>query len=314
VAPHRRRTRVDPPRAGASAAESEGPSLLELDRFSHASLQKWLRMADNLGHLQAALYFGLESARQAHGPTLLDALRTGAGGPFEFDGWSRIVDYRYSLAPLSTAGSVKAEGGRFNVGHHLSPGAFTPFPALYLGEDYATAYQERFGLVPGTTAAGLSAAELALRKPDSFTQVQVRGRLDLVLDIGDPQALKPFVEVIRTFVLPAHVTKVARQLGLRRPPGLVRSVAALQRQLLHRHWRMLPMQFDLPANTQVFGRMAVAAGMHGILYPSVRHSGMRCLALYPQNWRDSGSFVEVADAVPAEARIVRLDADTRMVE
>ena len=160
----------------------------------------------------------------------------------------------------------------------------------------------------------MSAAELALRKPGSFTQIQVRGRLDLVIDIGDAMALKPFVEVIKTFRLPARVTSLARRFNLRRPPGLVRTVSALQRQLLHRNWRMLPMQFDLPANAQVFGRIVAAAGIHGILYPSARHAGMRCVALYPQNWRDSGSFVEVADPVPTEARVVRLDATTGAAE
>lgn len=310
----RRRPRAEPPRPRRRAPESEGPTLLELERFSHASLEKWLQVAEQLGRLHSTLYFGLESARRAQEPALLDALRTGASAGFEFTGWSRIVDYRYTLAPLSVAGSVRSEGGRFNIGARLSPGAFTPFPALYLGEDYATAYQERFGQAPETSAVGLSGADLALRKPGSFTQVRVRGRLDLMLDLGDPQALKPFVEVIKTFVLPSHVTTLARQLGLRRPPGLVRSVPGLQRQLLHRNWRMLPMQFDLPANTQVFGRMAAAAGMHGILYPSVRHAGSRCLALYPQNWRDSGSFVEVADPVPSEARVVRLDSATGAME
>jgi hypothetical protein len=58
---------------------------------------------------------------------------------------SRIVDYRYSLDPLSTAGSVRNDGGRFNIGAALSPGAFTAFPALYVAEDYPTAFLERFG-------------------------------------------------------------------------------------------------------------------------------------------------------------------------
>lgn len=310
MARRRPRPRAEPPRPRRRAAESEGPTLLELERFSHASLDKWLRVAEQLGRLHSALYFGLESCRRAQEPALLDALRSGASGRFEFTDWSRIVDYRYTLAPLSVAGSLKSEGGRFNIGARLSPGAFTPFPALYLGEDYATAYFERFGQTPDTTTAGLSGAELALRRPGSFTQIRVRGRLDLMLDLGDPQALKPFVEVIRSFVLPTNVSALARQLGLRRPPGLVRSVPGLQRQLLHRNWRMLPMQFDLPANTQVFGRIAAAAGIHGILYPSARREGKRCLALYPQNWRHSGSFIEVADPVPPEARVVRLDAMT----
>ena len=314
MARRRLRRRAEPPRPTRRATESDGPTLLELDRFSHASLAKWLQVAEQLGRLHSALYFGLESSRRSQERALLDALRAGASAGFEFTGWSRIVDFRYTLAPLSVAGSMRREGGRFNIGRRLSPGAFTPFPALYLGEDYATAYQERFGLALGANSGGMSATELALRTPGSFTQVQVRGRLDLVLDIGDPLALKPFIEVIKTFALPAQVTTLARQLGLRRPPGLVRSVAALQRQLLHRNWRMLPMQFDLPANTQVFGRIVVAAGIHGILYPSARHAGTRCLALYPQNWRDSGGYAEVVDPVPEQARVVRLDAKTGAVE
>jgi RES domain-containing protein len=271
-------------------------------------------MADDLGRLQAALYFGLEPARQAHGPALLDALRAGAGGPFNFDGWSRIVDYRYSLAPWSTAGSVKGEGGRFNVGRRLSPGAFTSFPALYLAEDYATAHCERFGQAPEATTGGLTSAELALRHPNSFTHVRVRGRIDMVLDVGDPAALKPFVDVIRSFQLPSTVPSLTRRLALRRAPWLVRSAVALQRQLLHRHRRMMPMQYDLPANCQVFGRLASAAGLHAIRYPSARHEARQCLALFPQNWGGSACFIEVADTVPPAARLVRLDATTGATE
>lgn len=310
MSPQRRRRRAEPPRAHHRAPESEGPSLLELERFSHASLTKWLQAADALGRLQSALYFGLESARQTHGDALLDAIRASASGGFEFVGWSRIVDYRYSLEPLSVAGSVQREGGRFNIGGRLSPGAFTPFPALYVAEDYATAYRERFGQSPEETKDGLNGSELALRRPGSFTQVEVRGRVDLLIDVGNADTLKPFVDVIRGFEMPSEVVSVSRRLGLRRPPGMIRSVAGLQRQLLLRNWRMLPMQYDLPSNSQVFGRIAAAAGMHGVLYPSVRADSRRCLALYPQNWAGSGSFIEVADAAPEEARVVRLDATT----
>ena len=96
-------------------------------------------------------------------------------------------------------------------------------------------------------------------------------------------------------------------------PALLDAVA-LQRQLLHPHWRMLPMQYDLPANCQVFGRLASAAGLHALRYPSARHEGRQCLVLFPQNWGGSAFFVEVADAVPPEARLVRLDATTGAAE
>lgn len=303
----------DPPRPTGPAGP-DGPSLIELERFSRASLHEWLRAADRLGRLQTALYFGLDAARQEQGQALIDALHAGARLGFEFKDWSRIVGYRYALEPVSVAGSVRGEGGRFNIGARLSPAAFTPFPALYLAEDHETAYRERFGQATDAKTTELTGSDLALRTPGSFTQVRLRGRLDLVLDVGDPAALKPFVDVIKQFELPKAVTRLSHQLRLRRPPGMVRTVAGLQRQLFQSNWRVLPMQFDLPANSQVFGRVASAAGLHGILYPSVRRDGKQCLALFPQNWRSTGCFVEVADPPPPGTRLVRLDATTGAAE
>ena len=129
VARRNPRRRPDPPRPPAPAGP-DGPSLIELERFSRASLHEWLRAAERLGRLHTALYFGLEAFRQAQGQALLDALHTGARAGYEFEDWSRIVDYRYALEPVSVAGSVNGEGGRFNIGARLGPGTFTPFTAL----------------------------------------------------------------------------------------------------------------------------------------------------------------------------------------
>ena len=95
----------------------------------------------------------------------------------------------------------------------------------------------------------MSAAELALRHPPSFTQIRLHGSIDALLDIGDANALKPLADVIKAFALPRIVATLARQLNLQRPPTLIRSAAALQRQLLTPDWRMLPMQYDLPSNS-----------------------------------------------------------------
>lgn len=77
--------------------------------------------------------------------------------------------------------------------------------------------------------------------------------------------------------------------------------------LLHANWRTDPVQYGLPSNPQVFGRLCAAAGAHGILYPSARNSGKHCLALFPQNWRGSGSYVELMDPCPAGTTVRRLD-------
>ena len=231
-----------------------------------------------------------------------------AGQPF--DGWARIVDYRYCLAPLSVAGSLKGNGGRFNIGGSLNPAVFPPFPALYIAEDYPTAFRERFGNEADVKSRGLTATQLALRTPASFTHVVLRGQLELVIDIRELRSLQLFAAVLRKFSLPDHIRRLSHQLGMRSPPFLVRSAGALQRQLLLPDWRVLPAQFDLPSNSQVFGRIAAAAGAHGILYPSARHAGKECLAIYPQNWKSSASYVEVKDGAPTGARLTRIDAST----
>lgn len=296
-----------PPQKG----ESDLPALTELERFSQASLHQWLAAKTNLDSLQRALYFELEPLRQRNEARLLDALLSQALPSFSFDGWSRIVDYRYGLEPLSIAGSLKGEGGRFNIGSELSPGAFTAFPALYIAEDFETAFRERFGGPLETRPAELSAQELALRTPGSFTQVRLRGVIENLIDVGNLETLKAFASVLREFPIPRDVRQFARKLGLRPPPTLIRSPVTLQRQLLHPNWRMLPQQFDLPANSQIFGRVAAAAGIHGILYPSTRHVAKRCIALFPQNWAESGSFVEVIDVAPEGARLIRVDGLTK---
>ena len=74
---------------------------------------------------------------------------------------------------------------------------------------------------------------------------------------------------------------------------------------------MLPQQFDLPANSQIFGRIAAAAGIHGILYPSSRHVAKRCIALFPQNWPETNSFIEVTDQAPEGTHLTRIDGLTR---
>ncbi len=133
------------------------------------------------------------------------------------------------------------------------------------------------------------AEEVTLRRLTSFTHVKLKGAVDSIIDIANPQALKAIVSVIARFKMPNNVLPVARALGLR-PPGLIRTTSALQRQLLHSNWRMQPSQYDLPANSQIFGRLRVAAGAHGILYPSAKDNSKQCLALFPQNWRASESF------------------------
>lgn len=227
-----------------------------LDEFTEQSVGAWLRAATNLQALHAALHFGLEARRGTVSGDLSRALLAGASRTLTLQGWSRLVDYRYSLTPLSARGSLTGDGGRFNIGADLNSSSFTAFPALYVGEDYETAFCEKFGLSPAQTTDGLSALELALRTETSFTHVSLRGRIEVVLDIGNDDAMTPFMEIIRKFHVPLEALQRARKLGVK-PPSIVRSLDMLRSTLTDPNWLRAPMQFDLPANSQVFGRNAV---------------------------------------------------------
>ena len=52
-------------------------------------------------------------------------------------------------------------------------------------------------------------------------------------------------------------------------------------------------------------------GLAEVDLPSARQVAKRCIALFPQNWGDSGSFVEVIDDAPQGARLMRIDRTTK---
>lgn len=306
----RRSRRPAPPRRKTPLPPEPGlPGLEILEEISAHSLAKWRQAGRNLAQLSEVLYFGLEARRSRHTAELLDALRKSAQGPRTFQGWARLVDYQHANQPLSTAGSLKGDGGRFNVGSGLGPAVHAAFSALYVAEDFATAFRERFGMDQTSSAGGLSAEELVLRRATSFAQVALDVHVETFIDVGDLPSLKPIADTLSRIQMPPGVGVLSRKLRLR-APGLVRTASGLQQILLHANWRLDPVQYGLPSSPQVFGRLCVAAGIHAILYPSARNSGKQCLALFPQNWRGSGSFVELAGPCPPGTTVRRLDGDS----
>lgn len=94
----------------------------------------------------------------------------------------------------------------------------------------------------------------------------------LPTDVGDRVSLGAVSELLSRIQMPPGVGNLARSLRLRTP-----------------------------------GLIAVAAGIHGIVYSSVRNSDRHCLAVFPQNWRSSTSMVEIAGRRPLELAVARLD-------
>ena len=106
--------------------------VLELDRFNEAALETWTELSADLDELQDILYFNLEPERRRLRPDLLKALQTTQPTQLEIKNWVRIVDYQWTMYPLSAAGSLTGIGGRFNVGTDLDSRTFDPGPPCTL--------------------------------------------------------------------------------------------------------------------------------------------------------------------------------------
>ena len=276
------------------------------DFFTLDDLRDKPRLKDEVLRYAWDHYCALQHQRSVMADEITAALAQAAVGPFPFNRWGRVVDYRFANHPLSAAGSMKSMvGGRFNIGD-LDPAKFAPFPALYLASDEDTALSEKFGRAD--EAGGLTAAEHALRTSRSYTCVAVNGLLESVIDLSKVERLKAFVDIIREFKLPREILLRARKMGL--PAALVTSLTELEQTLLARNWRASPTQFDVPHNCQVFGQLVLRAGIEGIVFPSAGSGAdARSLAVFPQNLQ-GGSFVEIADPSPPATTHVRLDART----
>lgn len=272
---------------------------LDLDAYSLADLETWQNQKEKILRYHWDLYSALAFERGKMGDQLRIALLDAGHKRFEFNGWQRQVRYQYALSPFSPKGSLIEPGGRFNV-PNINPDQIPPFPALYMAEDKETTLQEAG---QGAVKGPLSSLDLALIRKESIAIVAVKGSLGSLIDLHQPQSLKKFVDVIKNFTIPPRLIQDAKKIKIK-PPTEIKNIMSLMKTLLEPNWRVMPMQFDIPANCQIFGQMAAHAGIEGILYPS-KFTGKKCIAVFPHNFTPD-SFVEVEGEFPPEA-ISRLD-------
>lgn len=290
-------------RSGGRWQPPASPRFVEFDRVNLAAVRTTKRYARDVLRYHWDYYAAIAQQRVEHSDEIKKSLLGAAEGPFEFKGWQRVVDYRYSLKPLSTVGSVISDpGGRFNIGD-IDKTRFTRFPGLYVASDEATALAEKFGNDDART--GLSNLDFALRSGRSYTCVSVSGRLDAVLDLRSADRFEPFVEIIKQFKVPASLTARAPEVG-EPPPTVVRSVGQLLGLVMSADWRRLPMRVDVPAGSQILGQLAWDAGIEGIVYPSAR-TGAACVVVFPENLASS-SFVRLDHDPPPGVQHSRLDS------
>lgn len=195
----RLRSRRPPHRTGAAPPPPKGEYLLDFFRLS--DVRRWRSKAREILTFYWDYYSALLHQRSGIAGEIREALSMAIDGPCRFDKWQRVVDYCYSLEPLSARGSVVTDpGGRFNIGD-IAPEKLPPFPALYLAEDVDTALFERFA-APNEKTEGLTALDLALEREESIALLSVSGELDAVIDVCDEKRLEPFVSVISKVKVP----------------------------------------------------------------------------------------------------------------
>lgn len=302
--PRSRRNRPWQPRRRRPVPQN--PTVYHLDTFSLEDVRRWKQGQDEFKRVYWEWYSQLAFQRSKVLSEIKAALVEAAVGPFDFNDYQRAVKYKWSFDPLSVRGSLLDEvGGRFNIGE-IDRTKFTPFPALYLGEDKMTALQEMFQVDP-LGRDGLTAEELALTTPDSEANVAVFGSLETIIDLSQPSRLKKAVDLIKDFHVTDDLVKDGRKLGIN--INVVVDVPTLMSTLTYENWRAFPQHVDVPANCQIFGQLVSEAGIEGIKYPS-KYAGKNCLAVFPQNFRGKDSFVELKDQTPPGVDRRRLDSST----
>lgn len=103
----------------------------------------------------------------------------------------------------------------------------------------------------------------------NFSHFIIDGSLTTVLDLTKQESLSDFFDLISHIVLPAYYIKRAAKIKIP-PMRPVKTLKELRDTLFREDWRLMPMQLDVPANSQVLGQIAYAAGIEGILFPSVK--------------------------------------------
>lgn len=250
------------------------------------------------------LHHDLAYQRKLIESDLISALNEDCIPDYEFKNWQRTVKYKYSDHPLSTLGSLLPPGGRFNIGE-INTTSFTPFPGLYIAKDKGTALQETLCPESVEDKNALTSLELALTDKKSISIVSVSGILERVFDLRNDNSLKKFASLIKNFKISPSVIKLADKCNMKRP-NTIKTKKELFNSMMQDDWRLFPMQYDIPANSQIFGQIVHTAKIDGVLYCSCV-TGKDCLVIYPRNFEYSSSYIQLDHEPPSEKTPKRLD-------
>lgn len=305
----RRRKPLPPPPANAAGKTFQQRGVLELDRFSEENINRWNRVSQDLNEINEVLQYALEPERRKHHVALLEALNRQPSLSVDLKGWVRMVSYQYGTNPLSCAGSLQFIGGRFNAGIDLEPNTLRAWPALYIAQDFPTAFLEKFQIRHDATMDGLTPQEMSLNEGGSHSTVVLQGTLNKVFDMTEYKTLNDVAKVFAKIKMPERVRQLKRKLAIKpQDLSMVTTGKRLFDIVVDHNWRVLPIQFGMPSQSQILAELIKSAGFEAILYASTKGTG-RCIAVFPEALVE-GSFVELQDASPPETKHRRLDVES----
>ena len=285
-----------------SRAKKSKPIDYLLERGTLQDLVQAKHRTTELRKFHWAFYSELARQREEIKGQIFNVLNESAISNFSFTNWQRAVKWKYGLHPLSALGSLNMPGGRFNIGDVNTN--VPSFPAIYTAVDKDTVLQETLGQAKSQDSR-LTARDIALTNPESETIVSVSGTLERIFDLRSANSLRKFVTLIKGFTISHPIRQFGERLGA--PVGTVATASQLSKILLSKDWSHIPMLYDIPANSQIFGQLVSLAGIEGILYPS-KFTKKDCLALFPRNFENSSSFIQLDHEAPDNRVPKRIDA------
>ncbi len=256
--------------------------LIHLDKLNQDSRDLWKDFQDILA-----------KEREKVLDKIKEALYETSSVDFSLENAGRIVGSQFSTTPLSCKGSyLRPLGGRFNFGQSVSYQNY--FPALYVSDSYETAYSERFPKQEKRDInENFTELSLALQNTDSFSYYRINLFLERVIDIRKKKPLTAFYNSIKHIKMPKDFQKRAKKLKVKM--SIIKDVQLLKDRILEPNYEQWDFWIDCYSTSQWFGHYARLSGIQGVIYPSVRSDSGFNVAIFPDQFKDTSSYIKSPD-------------------